>query len=303
MEIQNLLDDIVEAVQPHLGEGRVGDHIIPQLAAVEPNQFGISVATRDEEVYSAGDAHVPFSIQSISKVFALTLVLARDGNLIWKRVFREPSGNPFNSMVQLEQENGIPRNPLINAGALVVTDMLLGSAGRRDEVLDLLRRESGNANLRVDPKIAESESRNSHRNRSLAHFLAAYGNLENPVQDVVETYIEQCAIAASCTDLAIASRFLAVNGAGRGGDRILDPLRTRQINALMATCGTYDAAGEFAYRVGLPGKSGIGGGIVAIVPGVCSICVWGPRLDASGNSVAGVVALSELTTRAGWSIF
>ena len=303
MELQNLLDDIAGSVQPHLGEGRVGDSIIPQLAAIDPNQFGISVATHDGEIYSAGDAQVPFSIQSISKVFALALVLADDGDTIWKRVFREPSGNPFNSLVQLEQENGIPRNPLINAGALVVTDMLLSSSGRSNNVLGLLQRESGNAALQVDTKIAESEFRNSHRNRSLAHFLATYGNLDNAVEDVVGAYIGQCAISASCTDLALASRFLAANGAGSSGDALLDPLQTKRINALMATCGTYDAAGEFAFRVGLPGKSGIGGGIIAVVPGICSICVWSPRLGLSGNSIAGVAALSELTARTGWSIF
>jgi glutaminase len=303
MELQNLLDDIVGSIKPHLSEGRVGGHIIPQLAVVQPDQFGISVATRDGELYSAGDALVPFSIQSISKVFALTLVLADDADSIWKRVFREPSGNPFNSLVQLEHENGIPRNPLINAGALVVADMLLSSHGRSNGVLSLLRRESGNTALRVDTKIAESESRNSHRNHSLAHFLATYGNLDNEVEEVVKAYISQCAISASCTDLALASQFLAANGTARSGDTLLDPLQTKRINALMATCGTYDAAGEFAYRVGLPGKSGIGGGIIAVVPGICSICVWSPRLGTSGNSIAGVAALSELTTRTGWSIF
>ncbi|MGV9802945.1 glutaminase [Mycobacterium sp. NPDC003449] len=302
MELQNLLDDIAGSIHPHLTEGRIADCIIPQLAAVEPNQFGISVATTDGEIYSAGQGQVPFSIQSISKVFALALVIAGDVEIIWKRVSREPSDNPFNSLVQLEQENGIPRNPFINAGALVVTDILLSATGESD-VLDLLRRESDNNALHIDAAIAESEARNSHRNHSLAHFLATHGNLDNPVEHVVEAYISQCAIAASCTDLALASCFLAADGVGRCGRPIVDPLQTKRINALMTTCGTYDRAGEFAYQVGLPGKSGIGGGIVAVVPGVCTICVWSPRLGLSGNSIAGVAALSELTARTGWSIF
>lgn len=303
MELQNLLDDIVGSIQPHLGEGHVADSIIPQLAALEPNHFGISVAMRDGAVYSAGDAEKPFSIQSISKVFALALVLATHGESIWNRVFREPSGNRFNSLVQLEQENGIPRNPFINAGGLVVVDMLLSSAGETNEVLNLLRSESGRASISVDASVAESEYHNSDRNFSLAHFLASFGNLKNPVEDVIKAYINQCAISASCTDLALASRFLASNGACRHETNVLSPLQTKRINALMSTCGMYDAAGEFAYRVGLPGKSGIGGGIIAVVPGICSICVWSPRLGRTGNSIAGVSALSELTQRTGWSIF
>lgn len=303
MELQKILDDIVRSIQPHLSEGHVADSIIPQLAAVEPHQFGISVAMGNGEVYSAGDAQTPFSIQSISKVFALALVLATHGESIWNRVFREPSGNAFNSLVQLEQENGIPRNPFINAGALVVVDVLLSTAGQTNEVLRFLRSESDRAAISVDASVAESEYHNSDRNRSLAHFLASYGNLKNPVEDVIRAYINQCAISASCTDLALASHFLASNGDCRHGTGLLSPLQTKRINALMSTCGTYDAAGEFAYRVGLPGKSGIGGGIIAVVPNICSISVWSPRLGRTGNSIAGVAALSELTQRTGWSIF
>ncbi|MBT2515233.1 glutaminase [Arthrobacter sp. ISL-30] len=303
MDLQNLLDDIVGAVQPLARQGAAADYI-PSLASVDTSQFGISVATREGEVFSAGDADVAFSIQSISKVYALALVLARDGNSIWKRVFREPSGNPFNSLVQLEHEDGIPRNPFINAGALVVADRLLTvTGGSTTAVRELLREESGNFSIDSDPEVAASEARNSHRNTSLAHFLASYGNLENSVDDVLDAYIKQCALAMSCTDLALASRFLATNGLRADGTPLLSPPQTKRINAVMLTCGTYDAAGEFAYRVGLPGKSGVGGGIIAVVPNNCSICVWSPALGRSGNSVAGVAALDEFTTRTGWSIF
>jgi glutaminase len=303
MDLQNLLDDIVGTVQPLLGQGAPADYI-PSLAAVDTKQFGISVATANGDVFSAGDADVPFSIQSISKVYALALVLAGDGDRIWKRVFREPSGNPFNSLVQLEHEDGIPRNPFINAGALVVTDRLLSIVGNSaSPVRELLRQESGNNSIDADPEVAASEAANSHRNASLAHFLASYGNLENPVDSVLEAYINQCALEMSCTDLALASRFLANNGLRGNGTALLSPSQTKRINAVMLTCGTYDAAGEFAYRVGLPGKSGVGGGIVAVVPNKCTICVWSPGLGRSGNSLAGVAALDEFTTRTGWSIF
>ncbi|WP_275775830.1 glutaminase [Paenarthrobacter sp. Y-19] len=303
MDIQNLLEDIVGAVQPHVGQGKVADYI-PQLGSVDPDQFGISVVTREGEVFSAGDAHVEFSIQSISKVFALALVLASDGDRIWKRVFREPSGNPFNSLVQLESEEGIPRNPFINAGAIVVTDRLLSLTGdAAHAVRDLVRQETGNTGVDTDEVVASSELANSHRNASLAHFLASCGNLENPVDDVLDSYAKQCALAMTCEDLALATRFLASNGLGADGTLVLSPAQTKRINAVMLTCGTYDAAGEFAYRVGLPGKSGVGGGIVAVVPNKCAISVWSPGLGRSGNSVAGVAALDEFTTRTGWSVF
>jgi glutaminase len=303
MDIQNLLEDIVGAVEPHVGQGHVADYI-PQLGAVDPYQFGISLVTKDGELFSAGDAHVEFSVQSISKVFALALVLASDGDHIWKRVFREPSGNPFNSLVQLESEDGIPRNPFINAGAIVVTDRLLSLTGNAAHaVRDLMRQESSNTSIDTDHRVASSELDNSHRNASLAHFLASCGNLENPVEDVLDSYAKQCALAMTCEDLALATRFLASNGLGADGSLLLSPAQTKRINAVMLTCGTYDAAGEFAYRVGLPGKSGVGGGIVAVVPNKCAISVWSPGLGRSGNSVAGVAALDEFTTRTGWSVF
>ncbi|MGW9414739.1 glutaminase [Arthrobacter cupressi] len=304
MDLQNLLDDVVGDIRPLIGHGAAADYI-PGLAAVDTNQFGIAVATRGGEVYASGDATVPFSIQSISKVFALALVLAGNGDSIWKRVFREPSGNPFNSLVQLEHEDGIPRNPFINAGALVVTDRLLtatdGSAA--EAVRRFMRDESGNPGIESDAEVAASEARHSHRNASLAHFLASYGNLENSVDAVLDAYIAQCSIAMNCTDLALAARFLASNGRKADGTSFLSASQTKRINAVMLTCGTYDAAGEFAYRVGLPGKSGVGGGIIAVMPNNCTICVWSPGLDRSGNSVAGVAALDALTMRTGWSIF
>ncbi|MGA7203806.1 MAG: glutaminase [Specibacter sp.] len=303
MEMQETLEEIVAAVAPLRGQGAVASYI-PSLGEVSPDNFGICVAMADGPVYGAGDWQKPFSIQSISKVFSLALVMSYDYDSIWRRVFREPSGTPFNSLVQLEADRGIPRNPFINAGAIVVTDRLLTLTGdAAASIRGLLRAESGNPSLDIDAAVAASEAQHGHRNSAMAHLLASYGNLENPVELVLENYFNQCALEMSCEDLAKASRFLSRDGVSSGGSPFLMPDQSKRVNAVMLTCGTYDAAGEFAYRVGLPGKSGVGGGIVAIVPGRCSITVWGPSLDANGNSLAGTAALSEFTTRTGWSIF
>ncbi len=303
MDMQEIVDGIEREIRPLLGRGAVASYI-PSLGVVSPENFGICVAMSDGPVYGAGQWQKPFSIQSISKVFSLSLVMSYDYESIWRRVFREPSGTPFNSMLQLEADNGIPRNPFINAGALVVTDRLLtltGDAAR--SVRGLLRKESGNPGMDFDDTVAASEAQHGHRNSAMAHLLASYGNLENPVEAVLENYFKQCALEMSCEDLAQASRFLARHGVSAGGTPFLSPNQSKRVNAVMLTCGTYDAAGEFAYRVGLPGKSGVGGGIVAIVPGRCAVAVWGPALDGNGNSVAGLAALDAFTLRTGWSIF
>ncbi|RKE23549.1 glutaminase [Streptomyces sp. TLI_171] len=287
-----------------LGErGRPADYI-PLLAGADPRRFGMAVAEPDGTVYGVGDWREPFSTQSITKVFALALVLALEGAEIWRRVGREPSGNPFNSLVQLEYENGVPRNPFINAGALVVTDRLQTLTGHAaGRVRDLLREESGNSDVDFVPEVAASEATHGDRNAALAHFMASYGNITNPVPHLLAAYFSQCSIAASCADLALAAGFLARRGVRANGSVLLTRSQTKQVNAVMLTCGTYDAAGEFAHRVGLPGKSGVGGGIVAVVPGVCTLCVWSPGLDRHGNSVAGVWALDRFTTLTGLSVF
>jgi len=219
-------------------------------------------------------------------------------------VGREPSGNPFNSLVQLEYESGIPRNPFINAGALVVTDRLQTRTGdAAGELLAFLRAESGNPSLDFDKEVAASESAHGDRNAALAHFMKSYGNIDNEVPVLLDQYFRQCSVMASCADLALAAGFLARHGSRADGSRLLTLTQAKQVNAVMLTCGTYDAAGEFAYRVGLPGKSGVGGGIIAIVPGRCTLAVWSPGLDERGNSVAGVAALDRFTTLTGVSVF
>ncbi|MEV6974050.1 glutaminase [Kitasatospora sp. NPDC093806] len=298
-----MVRDSMEAAARSPLRGRVADYI-PALAEADPTAFGMAIATVDGEVFGAGDWRQPFSVQSVSKLFTLALALAEGGDGLWAGVGREPSGNPFNSLVQLESEHGIPRNPFINAGALVVTDRLLELTGDAvGSVLDFLRAESGNPAVAVDGAVAASEAGHGHRNAAMAHFMASYGNLRNPVEDVLAHYYAHCAIEASCRDLALAGLFLARHGVRTDGARLLSRSEAKRINAVLLTCGTYDAAGEFAYRVGLPGKSGVGGGVLAVLPGRGAVCAWSPGLDAAGNSVLGVAALDALTTATGWSIF
>jgi glutaminase len=310
MERAENLAEIVATVckdmETHLGSGRVADYI-PALARVDPRHFGIAVVTCDGRTAAACDSEVPFSIQSISKVFTLTLALERLGRDLWARVGREPSGSRFNSIVQLEQEKGVPRNPLINAGALVVTDALL--AGRDPvatitEITDFMRQQAEDPSVSVDPEVADSEERTGFRNASLANFLSAFGNLHNPVPDVLQVYFSQCALRMNCRQLARAGLFLAHGGVDPINHmKVTTPVRARRINAVMMTCGHYDASGEFAFRVGLPGKSGVGGGILAIAPGHAAIAVWSPGLNQSGTSMVGTLALQRLASLAKWSVF
>ncbi|MET8678114.1 glutaminase [Streptomyces sp. NPDC004647] len=302
-DYQAVLEEVAADIAPRIGQGRPAGYI-PALADVDPRRFGMALADVDGQVYGVGDWGEPFSTQSITKVFTLALALAHGGHNLWQHVGREPSGNPFNSLVQLEYENGIPRNPFINAGALVVTDRLLGMTGdARGALLEFLRAESGNEAVDFAPHVAESEAAHGERNAALAYFMASCGNMLNPVPAVLDHYFWQCSIEMSCGDLALAGRFLARHGLRADGSRLLSSSEAKQVNAIMLTCGTYDAAGNFAYRVGLPGKSGIGGGIIAVLPGYATLCVWSPGLDEHGNSVAGVAALDRFTTLTGLSVF
>jgi len=310
MERAEDLADIVGVVhqdmQAHLGRGRVADYI-PALARIDPGQFGIAVAACDGRTASAGDAQTPFSIQSISKVFTLTLALEKLGGKLWRRVGREPSGSAFNSIVQLELEQGIPRNPLINAGALVVTDALLAGGDPPTliaSLTDFIRRLADDPGVAIDPEVAASEAETGFKNASLANFLKASDNLDNAVADVLRVYFHQCALSMSCRQLARAGLYLAHGGVDPlTGLRATTPVRARRINAIMMTCGHYDASGELAFRVGLPGKSGVGGGVLAIAPRRAAIAVWSPGLNPQGSSLVGVLALQRLASLTGWSVF
>ena len=293
-------------MEAHRGEGTVADYI-PALARVDGNRFGLSVITVDGETAEYGDAWIPFSIQSISKVFTLSMALARIGENLWSRVGREPSGSRFNSIVQLEAESGVPRNPFINAGAIVVTDAVLAGRATDEAVADIrdtLRLLACNETIDVDKEVATSEAATGYRNYSLANFMKGFGNLHSPVEDVLQTYFHQCSLRITCRQLARAGLFLASEGLDPLTDRrILSPEHARRINAIMMTCGHYDASGEFAFQVGLPGKSGVGGGILTIVPDRAAVAVWSPGLNEVGNSHVGTLALERLAARMAWSVF
>jgi len=278
---------------------------IPELAKIDPDKLGIALKTIDGVLYVAGDANESFSIQSISKVFATSLVFSVIGDDLWRRVGKEPSGSSFNSLVQLEYENGIPRNPLINAGAIVVADMMIDILTNPEkDFLSFIRRLAGDQNIQFDEKVKNSEKDTGFRNVALANFMKSFGNIHNHVDDVLDIYFMMCSVSMSCTQLANAFLFFANHGMiPATHEKILTISQTKRLNALMQTCGFYDEAGEFTFRVGLPGKSGVGGGIVAILPKQYSVAVWSPGLNGKGNSESGMLLLELLTTKTGTSIF
>ncbi|MBU2891724.1 glutaminase [Colwellia sp. D2M02] len=304
--MQTILNEIADTMNASTERGTVANYI-PELAAVDPNQFGISVALPTGEVFNAGCAQQLFSIQSISKVFSLTLALGKIGDAVWNKVGREPSGDPFNSIVQLEHEHGKPRNPFINAGAIAVVDSIMMGHEPKEvlaEILQFVRYIANDNSVAIDEKVALSELATGHRNASLAHFMASFGRIEHDINKLLGAYYHQCSISMSCEQLAKSGLFLVSDGVNRvTGKQIVSSQRARRINSLMLMCGHYDGSGEFAYRVGLPGKSGVGGGILAIAPGKASIAVWSPGLDTIGNSKLGTLALELLVQRTGWSVF
>jgi len=305
-ELSQVVREIAEEMGARPDRGEVASYI-PELARVDAKKFGLVVIDADGNVAAGGDSEVPFSIQSISKVFTLTLALGKAGDRLWHRVGREPSGSAFNSIVQLEYERGIPRNPFINAGAIAVTDLILSGHKPREalgEILRFLHFLADDPTITIDEKVAASEERTGFRNVALANYMKSYGVIDNPVPYTLGVYFHHCAVAMTCRQLAAAGRFLAHNGRNpTTALSVVPPERARRINALMLMCGHYDGSGEFAYRVGLPGKSGVGGGILAVAPGKASIAVWSPGLDPNGNSHLGRIALEALTRRMGWSIF
>ncbi|MEZ8246526.1 glutaminase B [Vibrio splendidus] len=302
---QAILAEILDEVRPLIGQGKVADYI-PALARVSNQKLAIAVYTNEGEVIQAGDADEAFSVQSISKALSLTLAMVLyKPEEIWQRVGKEPSGQAFNSMIQLEMEHGIPRNPFINAGAIIVADLLQSRlSAPRHRLLEFVRQLSGDTHIVYDKVVAASEMMHSDRNAAIAYLMRSFGNFENDVIPVLNNYFHACALKMTCVDLAKTFSYLANKGVSvQTKKEIITPVQTKQLNALLATCGLYDGAGEFAYRVGMPGKSGVGGGIIAIVPGEMTIAVWSPELDASGNSLAGTLALELLSERIGRSIF
>ncbi|WP_421715569.1 glutaminase [Arcobacter arenosus] len=305
MDYQKIIEEIQEEIQPFIKEGKVADYI-PALANSNINDFAMSIIELNGKQHSIGCSQKLFSIQSISKVFTFTIALKIYCKNLYKRVGYEPSGNPFNSLVQLEYEKGIPRNPFINAGAIVTTDALYSKHKSNTfyTILNFIKKQCGYAGIQANNEIYESELAHGFRNLSLINLMKSFGNIENNIDDVISTYFRQCSIMMNTQQLANSMLYLANHGINPlTKEVIVSAAQAKRINALMLTCGHYDASGDFAFHVGLPGKSGVGGGIVAIVPQKMAICVYSPGLNKEGNSLVGTKALELFTTKTKLSIF
>ena len=304
MNFEFIIEDIYKKVLACNDNGETASYI-PELAKVDSSKFGIHITTINQQNFGIGDCYERFSIQSISKVLALTLAYRLVGDEIWNRVGVEPSGTSFNSLVQLEADKGVPRNPFLNAGALIISDILLSNLENpKEDFLNFVNSLSANKNLNYSKRIAQSEKKVGYRNVALCNFIKSYNRIDNEPADVLDFYYDLCSLEMSCKELSELFLYLANNGVEMiNNKQILTESQSKRLNALMQTCGFYDESGEFAFKVGLPGKSGVGGGIIAIHPDQYVIAVWGPKLNLKGNSYKGIMFLEEFTTRSKLSIF
>ena len=303
LDFNTIINNIHNNLKDNVVKGVVASYI-PELSKQDVNQFGIYMQHMDGRSFMVGDAEVPFSIQSISKVLSLSKAIAFENNDIWKRVDVEPSGNPFNHLSLLELENGIPRNPLINAGAIVVADILCSKfENPKTDFLQFVRDIANDQTIDYNYKVAESERKTGYNNYAAANLLKSFNNLNNNVEDVMDFYFHQCALEMTCSQLAKAFYLFANKGKCINNKQHISSSQAKRINAIMLTCGFYDESGEFAFEVGLPGKSGVGGGIVALLPNHFIISTWCPGLNAKGNSLIGMQALEQFTTQTNLSIF
>ncbi len=304
MDYEKIFAEIQKELDFNKSEGKVADYI-PELKNIEADKYGLYLKCMDGQSFELGDAHEKFSNQSIAKVFSLALAMKYYGEKIWERMDVEPSGTSFNSLVLLEYEQGIPRNPFINSGALVVADILVEKIPNiKGEFIEFVRSMANSTDIDYNYAVANSEAETGFRNRAMVNMLRAFGNIHSDVEDVLDFYYHMCSIEMSCAQLANVFLVFANSGVQPDTDeRIISVQQSQRINALMQTCGFYDEAGEFAFRVGLPGKSGVGGGIAAVYPGQYSVAVWSPRLNEQGNSVLGMETLELLTTKTGMAIF
>jgi glutaminase len=300
---QKIVHQVYEEIRHQTNTGQVATYI-PELAKVSNAKFGIHLMELDRSMHTIGDAKEQFSVQSISKVLTLAMAMAAIGEEVWERVDVEPSGDPFNHLSLLEQENGIPRNPLINGGAIVIADILVSVyKSPKKDFLAFIHQLSGDATIGYDEAVAGSEKETGFKNYAAAYLLKSYGNLKNDVEQVLDFYFYQCSLSMSCEQLCNTFYMFINRGACKKGKQHLTLNQIKRINALMLTCGFYDEAGEFAFEVGLPGKSGVGGGIVALLPEHFCVTTWSPGLNKKGNSTKGMAALERITTLSGLSIF
>ena len=304
MNYQKIISQIYNKILLKENKGTIPTYI-PELARISSEKFGIYFLNLNQIHVGKGDFQEKFSIQSIAKVLSMSLAYKELNDNLWKRVGIEPSGTSFNSLVQLEADNGIPRNPLINAGAIVVCDILLSVLKNpQEDFLKFVQDVANNSSINYSLRVANSEKSVGYRNFALCYYIKSLGNIENNPIDVLDFYFKLCSIEMSCQELSHAFSFLANDGVKpHDGQRILTKIQTKRINAIMQTCGFYDESGEFAFRVGLPGKSGVGGGIVAVMPNQYSIAVWSPLLNEKGNSYRGMKFLENFTTQTRISVF
>ncbi len=301
---QEILNDIFDEINRLNLQGKQADYI-PELAKISPDKFAINLTELSGKGYGVGDISDKFSLQSIAKVFAFTLAYRLKGSDVFQHVGVEPSGDPFNSLIQLEQEQGMPRNPLINAGALAICDVLIDELPNPEQNLfDFIKKIARNDAITYNPKVYQSEKATGYRNRALINLMKSFGRIHNNTETVLDLYFKLCSIEMTAPELSRTFLLYANHGKlTESQEQILTSSQTKRLNAIMQTCGFYDEAGEFTFRVGLPGKSGVGGGIAAIHPGKYAVAVWSPLLNLKGNSIKGMKALELLTTKLGWSIF
>ena len=304
MSYNHILTKIAAEIAPLRTVGKQADYI-PALAKVDPDHFGICITTTSGKTFGWGDVDIPFSIQSVTKVFALSMALSVMGEELWRRVDKEPSGSAFNSLIQLELDHGIPRNPFINAGAIVIADILMSSLEHpHSDYLRFIRRIADDPTINYNFEVATSERSVGYINAAIANMLKYYGNLDNDIEDVLHFYFLMCSVEMNCIQLSKAFlQFAHAHSQFSFGNISLTSSQVKRINAIMQTCGFYNDAGEYSYRVGLPGKSGVGGGIGAVYPRRYAVAAWSPRLNSKGNSVMGMKALELLTTFTNESIF
>lgn len=303
MKYQKIINDVFDVIKSEENIGDVAAYI-PELAKVDTASFGVHLSTVDGKEYSIGDWNEKFSIQSISKVLSLVLAYKLCGTDIWGRVGVEPSGNSFNSLIQLETDRGIPRNPFLNGGAMVICDILISELkDAKVDFLNFVRGLTSSPEIQYNDLVTQSEKSVGYRNIALCNFIKSFGNIKNEPQDVLDFYFSICSIEMSCQELSNTFLFLAKENLEISNNYILTNSQKKRVNAIMQTCGFYDESGEFSFKVGLPGKSGVGGGIVAIHPNKYCISVWSPRLNEKGNSYRGMRFLEMFTTKTESSIF
>lgn len=280
---------------------------IPELDKARKDALGIYIIDNEGNEYFSGDYETKFTIQSISKIVALMLAILDNGEeYVFSKVGMEPTGDPFNSITKLEtSREKKPYNPLINAGAIAVSSMIKGKDARDkfERLLDFFKKISEDETLDVNYKIYCGESETGNRNRAMGYFLKGEGIIEGNVEDALDIYFKQCSIEVTAKTLAKIGLFLANNGKLSTGEIVITPKIATIVKTLMVTCGMYDSSGEFAVRAGIPSKSGVGGGILSVVPGKMGIGVYGPSLDKKGNSIAGISLLEDLSTELNLTIF